>query len=305
MSRQQSQLTCPLVRHLVKALGFLLVLALGASACGGSSSTGEAGSGSSTPDDIPGTEAFGLTEEEFTQHVEGVESSIAACMAEAGFEYIPLDVQTIHSVSDWLRTEPGVSRLDYKTEWGFAASTRFDDPAVEVSRGEQNIAIFDTLTEADQAAYERTLWGDDADATFGILLDDEGFDAAGGCTLTAVEEIFDADMIQDSFINPKDVLIEADPRVIAADEAWVGCMLDAGYDYGDQDEIIDEYEERLDALLDGDEPDELDAAKTDALAALQREEIEAALVDYKCQSDHVDDVIREVEIEVFGFAVSN
>ena len=100
------------------------------------------------------------------------------------------------------------------------------------------------------------------------------------------------------------MLIEADPRVIAAEEAWIECILDSGYDYRDQDEIIEEYEEQLDVLLDGAEPDELSTATADALAELQQDEIAVALVDYYCQVDNVDDVIREVEIEVFGFAVS-
>ncbi|MFT5530554.1 MAG: hypothetical protein ACI91O_000567 [Candidatus Poriferisodalaceae bacterium] len=287
-------------------------LGLLAAACGSATSTSSSAPGTQVaqetaapPDQtLPGTEAFGLTEEQFADVVERTEASIASCMATAGFEYVPIDVPTVAAVGEWLRTEPGVSRLDYKTEWGFAASTRFDDPAVDRSRGEHNQRIFADLSDADQTAYERTLYGGDPDATFAITLDDEDFEGTGGCTRSAVEEVFPPEMLETTFVNPKDILISDDPRVIAAEEAWVGCMLDAGYDYGDQDDIIAEYEERLDDLLDGADPEGLPDSQAAALADLQAEEIRVALVDYECQIAHVDDVIREVEIEVFGFVVS-
>ena len=38
---------------------------------------------------------FGLTEEEFAAHIEETQALIATCMAEAGFEYIPADVETV------------------------------------------------------------------------------------------------------------------------------------------------------------------------------------------------------------------
>ena len=301
----------PISRLLCRSCGCTVVALVAAAllltACGGSSTTANSSSSQSTAapsaDSPPGVQAFGLTDEEFATAVEDTESLIAQCMTEAGFEYVPLDVTTVLSVSEWLRTEPGVSRFDYKSEWGFAASTRFDDPAVEVSRGEQNIRIFDDLSEADQVAYERTLYGEGADATFGIGLDDEDFSGTGGCTRDAVDAMFEPDQVSGEFVNPKDILVESDPRVVAANEQWRNCMLTDGYDYPEQDAIIEDYEERLDALLDGAEPDELNSVKQDQLASLQAEEITVALKDLECQ-EPVDIVIREVEIEIFGFAVS-
>jgi len=259
---------------------------------------------SSTTPDLPGIQAFGLTDEEFTANAEAVETSIASCMRDAGFEYVPVDVTAILDIAKWLRTEPNVSREEYKSKWGYGISTRFDNPAREVGLGPQNLRIYEDLSEADKIAYDRTLFGDDRDATFAITVDDENFTNTGGCTRKAVEEVFPPEMMSASFVNPKDVLVESDPRVVEADEKWVDCMAEDGYDYEDQDEIIEEYEERFDVVTDGEDPEQLTGAALEALKELQAEEIAIALKDLQCQLDYVDDVVREVEIELFGAPVS-
>ena len=284
-------------------VGLLALLALFIAACGAASGeTGGEGS-SATTLPLPGTQAFGLNEQEFTTYVEEVESLIAQCMAEAGFEYVPVDVTAILEVGVWMRADPDMSREDFKTQWGYGISTRTDDPAREVGLGDQNLDIYEGLSESEKIAYDRTLFGDDPDATFALTLDDEDFSGTGGCTQEAVTTVFPAEMLSSSFINPKDVLIESDPRVIAAEEEWADCMSEDGYEYEDQDEIIEEYEDRYDELLDGNDPEDLAAADLDALADLQSEEIAVALKDLECQA-FVDPVVREVEIEFYGEPVS-
>ena len=101
------------------------------------------------------------------------------------------------------------------------------------------------------------------------------------------------------------MLVSKDPRVIKALDNWSKCMQAAGYNYlRDQDEIIEEYEERLDALTEGQDPRTLTGSRLTALKKLQAEEIAVSLVDLKCQVKYTDDVIRKVEIEVFGQPVS-
>lgn len=285
-------------------VGLTVAVALLATACGSDGGTGDPGGSSSpTSQPLPGTQAFGLTEQEFASNVEQVESKIAACMREAGFEYVPADVTAVLEVGIWMRADPSLSREDFKTQWGYGISTRTDNPAREIGLGDQNIQIYDSLSESEQIAYDRTLFGDDPDATFAMTLDDEDFTGTGGCTKKAVDEVFPAEMLTSTFINPKDVLIESDPRVIAADEAWMECMAEDNYEYEDQDEIIEEYEERYDELLDGRDPGELSGEDLEALADLQAEEIAVALKDLECQA-FTDPVIREVEIELYGEPVS-
>jgi hypothetical protein len=44
---------------------------------------------------LPGTEEFGLTKEGLVKSIEAVESLIAECMSDAGFEYIAVDYNTV------------------------------------------------------------------------------------------------------------------------------------------------------------------------------------------------------------------
>jgi hypothetical protein len=277
------------------------MVALGLAACGGDGAQPGQLDGR---DPNFGVREFGLTDQEWTSAIEQVQSTIADCMDKAGFEYIPADVETVELAMSAVRTEPGVDREDYKKQWGYGVTTRFDNRVKEIELGEQNLAIYASLSEADQVAYDRTLYGDDPDATFAFMFDEEGFEAAGGCTLEAIESSFTDEQLDPDFVNPKDILVEQDGRVAAADLEWMDCMGEAGYDYEDQDEIIEEYGQRLDELLDGEEPEALPPAKAAQLAELQQEEIAVSLVDLECQILYVDDVIREVEIELFGRVVS-
>lgn len=288
---------------------FLLVIAavsLVAAACGGGSSSGaNAPGGEPTRERLPGTKEFGLTEEEYAAHIESVQALIAECMAEAGFEYIPADVETVALAQSAVRVEPGFTREEYKKRWGFGVTTRFDNVVKEIELGPQNLRIIASLSEADRLAYERTLYGEDPDATFAFTFDEEDFSSTGGCTRKAVEQVFTPEQLKGTFVNPKDVLVEEDPRIVEANANWVACMQDAGYSgYLDQDEIIEDFEQRLEELTEGEDPRTLTGAKAERLRQLQAEEIAISLADLDCQIKHLDSVFREVEIEVFGVPVS-
>ncbi len=284
----------------------IVTVGLVAVACGSDSTTVEAGSETS---DIAtelgfGTREFGLTDVEWTAAVESVQAEIATCMAEAGFEYIPADVDTVELAMKSIRNEEGVTAQEYKTQWGYGVTTRFDNVAKQIELGEQNLAIYESLSATDQVAYDRTLYGEDSDATFSFQFDEENFEPVGGCTLQAIEASFTEEQLDSNFVNPKDLLVEQDGRVATAELAWNECMAESGYDYEDQDEIIEEFDERLDELLDGDDPEDLTGSRTEQLADLQQEEIAVALADYECEVAHVNDVVRDVEIELFGKVVS-
>jgi hypothetical protein len=253
---------------------------------------------------LPGIKEFGLTEEQFVDHVERTQELIAKCMTEAGFEYIPVDVKTVEAAQARVRSDPGYTRRTYKERWGLAVTTRFDNPVRDVGLG-PNLQIWKRLPKADQEAYSRTLWGEDPNADFVFTLDEEDFSSTGGCTRKAVEQVFTAEQLKGTYVNPKDVLVDSDPRIVAAHRNWSACMRGHGYDYQeDQDEIIDEYGERLDELLDGDDPASLTGARAAALRELQQEEIAVSLADLDCQIKHTDQVYRQVEIEVYGQPVS-
>jgi len=274
---------------------------LAVSACGGGASPGQEAQGG---DRLPGVKEFGLTEVEFVDHIERTQAAIADCMAAAGFEYIPVDVKTIELAQARVRTDPGYTRRSYKEKWGLGVTTRYDNPVRDTGLG-PNLEIWRSLPPSDQQAYSRTLWGDDPDADFVFTFDEEDFSSTGGCTRKAVAQVFTPAQLKGTYVNPKDVLVENDPRVIEAQDDWTECMRDRGYEYeDDQDVIIEEYQERLDELLEGDDPRTLTGPRAAALEKLQQEEIEVSLADLECQIEHTDEVFREVEIEVFGRPVS-
>jgi hypothetical protein len=288
------------------ALALLAAAALASalSACGGGDGSASAQGKPAEKAGLPGIKEFGLTEEQFVDHIDRTQALIAKCMNEAGFEYIPVDVKTVEAAQARVRSDPGYTRRSYKEKWGLGVTTRFDNPVRDVGLG-PNLRIWKSLPKADQEAYSRTLWGDDPTADFVWTFDEEDFSSTGGCTRKAVAKVFTPDQLKGTYVNPKDVLVNSDPRITEAERNWSRCMRSRGYDYKeDQDEIIDEYSERLEELLDGDDPRTLTGARAAALRTLQQEEIEVALADYECQVEHTDAVYRQVEIEVYGQPVS-
>ncbi len=280
-----------------KVMAAVVVLAM--SACGRGSTDAKAGKAA-----LPGIKEFGLNEVQFAEHVEKTQALIAACMTEAGFEYIPVDVKTIEAAQKRMRTDPGYTRRSYKEKWGLGVTTRFDSPVRDTGLG-PNLDIWKSLSESDQAAYSRTLWGDQPRADFVFTLDEEDFSRTGGCTREAVKQVFTAEQLTGAYVNPKDVLVDSDPRIVKATENWSECMHERGFEYEeDQDEIIEEYQERLDKLLDGDDPASLTGSDAEALKKLQGQEIAVSLADLDCQIKYTDDIYRKVEIEVFGQPVS-
>jgi hypothetical protein len=278
--------------------GALLSIVLAVAGCAGG---GSAAGGSNN---LPGVREFGLSDAEFVDHVERTQALMAECMKRAGFEYVPVDVATIERAQDSNRKEPGLTDRQYHERWGYSISTRFDDPVRTIGLG-PNVQMMEGLSPADHEAYELTLLGPARDSDFAFALDDEDFSSTGGCTREAVAQVFTPEQLEGTYVNPKDVLVEQDPRVVEAQNNWTTCMNDQGYNYkDDQDVIMEEYEERLDALLEGDDPATLTGERLNALHAMQAEEIKVSLADKTCEERYTDAVFRQVETEVFGRPVS-
>jgi hypothetical protein len=284
--------------RVTRLVATLAVAALSVTACGSSS-------GNERKDKpLPGIREFGFNDEQFNAHVEKTQALIAKCMAAAGFEYIPVDVKTVEAAQERVRRDPGYTRRTYKEKWGYGITTRFDDPVRDVGMG-PNLRIYNSLPKADKLAYSRTLWGDDPRQDFVFAFDEEDFSHTGGCTRSAVSKVFTPAQLKGTYVNPKDVLVNSDPRLADARRKWSRCMHRHGYEYkADQDEIIEEYEDALDELTQGEDPRTLTGTQLKALHRLQKAEIKVALADLDCQLKYTDDVERKVEIEVYGQPVS-
>ena len=246
-----------------------------------------------------GREEFGMTEEQLVTTIDAVESRIADCMSAAGFEYVPIDVETFRDAMDAVGgAPPGFSDEEFVAQYGYGITTL--PPKSDFRFGEENQAIFDDLSPEDQVAYTRTLVGDHETATFVLMLEQEDFLPSGGCTETAIEEVFTPEQLSPSFFNPFDALVEQDPRMIQAQEDWSNCMKEAGFEYATQGDPEDEFVERLQTLTGGADPTKLDGADKAALEELQGEERAIALVDFDCAETHITDVEDQVERDISG-----
>jgi hypothetical protein len=279
--------------------GLLLVTV----ACGGgSSATKNEPSGPSTPNAERGDAEFGLTEQEVANRVDAVEAIVATCMTSAGFEYVPVDPATARIAMDSDSKVSGTSPDQFRSEFGYGITTLFAgvDNQATLGAGEANVRIRNALSAADRVAYNRALYGENPGATFVVGLDEETFSQTGGCTRTAVEQVFSADELGASFVNyqdDQDAQILADPRVIGAYTNWANCMREAGYTYKDPLDIEADLPERLTSITLGADPASL---PTDALAALQEEEKAIAAADYDCEQQYVADTKQQVAADLFG-----
>jgi len=268
-------------------------------ACGGgaSSDSGSQQTNSSGNQQV-GVEEFGMTDEALVNAIEHAESLIASCMADAGFEYVPIDPVTFRGAMDALTSAPGLTDAEFVAQYGYGISTL--PPTQAFGAGEENTRIYEQLSTADQVAYKRTLWGDNVEATFVIMLENEDFSGAGGCTKKAIDQVFTDEQRNANYVNPFDAQVQQDSRMVDALEKWAGCMRDAGYDYENPDDAEREITDRLNAIAKGADPRTLTGSEKAGLTQLQGEERAVASTDNECFEKHVTDVERQVERDISG-----
>ncbi len=208
----------------------------------------------------PGTEEFGLSMKELVQAIEKVEALIAQCMREQGFEYVAADYRTVRRGMNADKTLPGMSEEEFIEKNGYGLSTLYTGMAPQlntgyspgrVGLGDRNVEIFKNLSPADQVAYNRALLGENTDATFAVALEIENFSRCGGCTLKAIEQVFKPEQLKASYYNPKDAIINRDPRMRAALRKYSEEMRKNGFEYNHPDEVETDLRERLYAITGG------------------------------------------------------
>ena len=248
-----------------------------------------------------------MTQEELVINIEAVEGLIATCMNEGGFEYIAADFETVRAGMLADKSLPGLSEEEFIAQYGFGISTLYTglDPQLadaatpaKIGLGEQNVQIYNSLSSADQVAYNRTLLGENTDATFAVTLEAEDFSRTGGCTRAAVEAVFTPEQLAVTYVNPLDFLIEQDPRMITALAEFADCIRAEGFDYSHPDEAEEDIRERLDAITNGDPPEALSTEAQAALTELQGEEQAIAEVSFACEEEIIVPVEEQIQAEL-------
>lgn len=259
----------------------------------------------------PGQEEFGLSMKELVQSVEKVESLIADCMREQGFRYVAVDFATVQKGMNAIMSLPGVGEEEFIAKHGFGIATLYtgEPPQLievyspgKVGLGERNVEIFKSLSPTDQVAYNRALFGENTDATFAIAIDTEDFSRCGGCTLKAIEQVFEPEQLKFTYYNPKDALIDRDPRMKQALRKYALEMSNADFDYNHPEEVEGDVRQRLNAVLRGQTVpiEKMSPEQLNALKELQDYERRVSVINLRLEEEILDEVEDQVEEEVFG-----
>lgn len=242
---------------------------------------------------VNGNGEFGFSEAEIARRQTAVEDLIRDCMANEGFEYVPVSPEVLRTAMDSNSQPPGFGDPQtFLDNFGYGISTLWEAEAGQggSSIGSANAAIRDALTPEERTAYDKALTGGDLGGTQAIALDREDLSFAGGCSRAALDEVFPEDNVQQGQLNPDDAAGEKaaqDQRVIDAAVAWSACMSDAGYSYDNPKAAEADIETQLDAIV-GDVPTATDGPlefDRAALEALNADEIALAKADDTCQVD--------------------
>jgi hypothetical protein len=258
----------------------------------------------------PGTEEFGLTMKELVQKVEQVEALIAECMREQGFEYVAADFRTVRRGMTADKSMPGIDEEEFIESYGFGVATLYTGQAPQlndgysparVGLGQQNVDIFKSLSPADQVAYNRALLGENTDATLAVALEIENFARCGGCTMRAIEHVFEPEQLKATYYNPKDAMINKDPRMKAALREWAEKMRDAGFDYSHPDDVETDIRNRLAEITGGVTipVEQMTPEQQAALKKLQEYERRVGIIAFELQEEIFEEVEEQIEKELY------
>jgi hypothetical protein len=280
--------------HLHRGLGLLASIAILATVagCGG----GGEKSSSAAQGDIE--DQIGFSQAGIVERQSRAEGVIRDCMKAQGFDYIPVDPVAERAA---LTGKARMSDEEFTKQFGYGISTLFGRGT---EQSDPNERIRKSLSTADRAAYDRSLYGDTPGATFAEAVDTGQFDQLGGCTKQATENVFGGTVVLASLQKKLDALDERvleDQRMVKAIEKWTSCMAQEGYRYTDPEEIDGDLQKRFEAIVGVGvrpgatvPPDPGTSYDRAALADLQREEVKIGTADLKCEKQEITPVENKV-----------
>lgn len=260
-------------------------------------------------------------EDDYTAEMRRIEELVAECMAEQGFDYIPVDYSSqVGFSSDDLEVEWGT--LEFAELYGYGATTDPWGSLEEQAPGDEwedpNWPMVEAMSESEQTAYYEALHGP-MDFEEGDEVEWEYNWEEAGCHGWAQHEIQggeDNPWEDDRFAGLQQEMelmwenVQADPRLTEIEAEWAACMADAGYPGFTQVHEAEEsiYEasnevwENASGDLPPDAPEEAwadaEAAAQAELSALTEREIATAVADYTCRAEvDYDAQRRAVELE--------
>ena len=282
----------PWVRALAGVVAAVAVVA--STSCGGGSQADET---AADGNNVFLEDALGFSSEGMLARRARAENVIRDCMKVQGFEYVPIDPAAQRAQ---LLGGQGMSEEDFERRYGYGITTLYEQRQQQEQKLGPNESVRSALTEADRAAYDRALWGDNPDATFDDAMDKGDFTRLGGCTKQGADHAFGgADIVQtmQQKLDELDESILADARMVDAIKAWSKCMREAGYDLPDPEEVDVVLTQRLEQIVGPAEKSGDATYDKAALAALQQEEVAMVRADIRCEKLVVEPVEAKVRAE--------
>jgi hypothetical protein len=241
---------------------------------------------------------LGFSESGVVERQTRVEGEIQSCMKAQGFDYVPVDPLAQRAA---LTGKARMTDEEFLEQFGYGISTLFGRAQAQA---DPNDRIRKSLSPADRAAYDRTLWGESPGLTFSEAIDSDAASELGGCTKQATEKVFGGAAVLAKIQGKFDELeqrITQDQRMVRAVEKWSKCMSDQGYRYDEPEEIDTDMIKRFKAIVGAGVQPGATAPPTRgttydraAVAALQREEVKIANADLACEKRNITPVELEV-----------
>ena len=220
------------------------------------------------------------------------EELIATCMADEGFDYVPVDYSQYSGMTSDDGEEYGTEKWVAENGYGMSQS-----PEQLAEQQEQNEAYVDpnqdyvmTLSESEQGAYWEVLYG--VQPTEEDMGEDGSYEynwETSGCQGFASHEINGDQPSQDDHAALYDAMsamyeeAQSSPALVALDAKWATCMADAGYatflKKADAQESISNDQNAIYEKATETGPDE------QALADLREKELGVAMADFTCAED--------------------
>jgi hypothetical protein len=283
------------------AITIALAIAVSLGACGGSDKgSNPVSQGGSVEDQL------GLTQKGIQAAQAKVETDIAACMKAQGFEYTPVDPTAARAA---LTGGSNLSDEDFQKQYGYGIATLY-------GRGTQqtdpNQRIRQSLSAADQRAYDLALSGGNPQQTFFVAADTGDFSQLGGCTKQATDALFGGSELLTTLQRKLDELDDSilqDQRMVRASEAWTRCMRQkTGETFEDSEAVEVDILKRLAAVVgplpEGEFAPGAFASSTPegpydaaALEEVRRLEVEFSNADVACEEQRIVPVEDKVRAE--------
>lgn len=274
-----------------KMMALLLALAMALAACGGGETAppgdDDSSTGASTTapneDTLEGFFGWGGDSEaqqmDWRNQEARIQESIRVCMAEQGFEYLPV----LSPEDSFVVYEEGSEDEEERIRReGFGITTWYGELGEEIQGfyttdttmgGEEwsdpNQERLEAMSESERKAWEEALWGtpDEQEAAWAPTIDEEtgdtiyeGMGFGPGCQGEAQEAEY-GDMEETSGLweelNPAFEAmyeqVQADPRIVEANQNWSACMAAAGHQFESRDKMwetmYEDFQSRLDEIV--------------------------------------------------------